>query len=348
LFQSIESFFEQAQPFIAIQIIVFSLLLLAFMRTKKYSMSVQVIFLYISIYYLLFLLSHHIASDVINTLAMAIGFAEGPVILWLALSFSIGNVKKISHWHWLPMILSIGLYSLDSLLMQNFLYALVSISRVLYGIVCLRLLWGTWSETHDSRWHHWVLTLVLYMLALALIKLGAFAVYHSDKTWHAPDWLIFAKTTGAAIVILVMVWWALLKPKIFDEARTHQLKKDPSANEKETYDQLIKLFESDEIYLESNLNLEGLANRLSVNKRDLSESINKVTGEGFRSLLRKYRINKACEILSSQESKNKKILEIAMTSGYSTKSDFNASFKLQEGVSPSQFKQVPRVSQKVH
>jgi AraC-like DNA-binding protein len=237
------------------------------------------------------------------------------------------------------MIGCFGLFLIDPGATQDLLYVGVSISRIVYGYICIQLLWGAWSNVNDTSWHHWVLTIVIYMLSLALIKLISFIIYHADTSWHAPDWIIFAKTTGAASIVLLMLWWALLKPNIFDEARTVQTASDsPTTFEKKIYSELIERFKVDKLYLEWDLKIENVAKLLKVSNRDISKAINKIHGDNFRSLLRQYRITYACEILKSNDNQTIKIIEIAMSSGYSTKSVFNAAFKSQKGMSPTEFR----------
>lgn len=338
--QFTENLYSNAIPFVTGQIIIFGLLLFAFMRLKKYAVCVQMVFLYLAVYYLLFLTTQLYTVVYIDALAMAIGFAEGPIVFWLVLNFTVGDQKKVSFWHWVPMGLSLGLFLIDPKHMHDSLYITVSISRIVYGFICLRLLWGVWAEVNNTTWHQWVLTIVFYMLVLASIKLVSFIIFLADGSWYVPRWIIFAKTTGAASVILLMLWWALLKPSIFDEARSQRYSnRAPTEFEKETYEKLIEIFEREKLYLDSSLNLDNVAARLAVTQREFSEAVNKVYGDGFRSLLRKYRIEKSCEILTSEENKDITILNVAMLSGFSTKSVFNAAFKSQVGVNPSEFRQ---------
>lgn len=332
--------YEYLTPFISAIITMLGLILFAFMRRKKCALGVQLTFLYFAAYYFFFLLTLLVRSTQIDAVAMALGFCEGPLIYWVVLTFTVGERKQLSYFHWLPAALAFCIYMIDPIVVQDPLYVLVSVSRILYGIACCILLWGAYPEARDATWRNWVPLLVVYTLALAAIKLAAFTIYHMDKSWQAPDWVLFLKTTGAASVVLLLLWWALIRSEIFTETREQpcQLTKKPSAFEIDVFERLTKLFEREEIFQEADLNLAVVADKLAVSSRELSEAVNKVSGVGFRALLRQYRIKKACEIFTSQEGANITVLEVAMRSGFATKSVFNAAFRSETGFTPSAYR----------
>lgn len=333
--------YELLTPLFSGTVTIFGLLLLAFTYRQKCAVCVQLTFLYFAGYYLLFLVTHLVNIEPINALAMASGFLEGPLILWLVLTFSVGQRKPIHIWHWLPAAVSLAIYLAAPVAGQDILYIFVSISRMAYAAACCVLLWGGRHDAKGTDWFSWVPMLVAYMFVLASIKLSAFTIYQLDSSWHAPDWVIFAKTTGAALVVLLLVWWALIKPEIFadvrDESKRHG--KAPSDFDSETYKRFSDMLKKEELFKNDDLNLANVADRLAVSSRELSEAVNRVAGMGFRALLRQHRINWACELLATQEGKDIGILEVAMRSGFATKSVFNAAFRSETGLTPTAFKQ---------
>lgn len=332
--------YEYLTPFISGMVTVFGLVLFSFARTKKYAVSLQLTFIYLAVYYLLFLASHWTNFPLINALAMAIGFGEGPLVYWVVLTFAVGMRKGLSPIHWLPILISFFVFLANQTATQDTLYVIVSISRILYGLICASLLWGMRVDAKGSTWTAWLPLLVGYMIILAVIKIAAFTIYHMDNSWHAPDWVIFAKTTGAACVVLLLLWWALIKPAIFSETQSkeHLQVKSPTPFDVDTYERLIALFEKENITQKDDLNLAKVADHLAVSSRELSEAINKVAGVGFRALLRQYRIKNACEILASNEGKTITILEVAMQSGFASKSVFNEAFRTETGLTPTAYK----------
>ena len=333
--------YEFLTPLFSGTVTIFGLLLLAFTYRQKCAVCVQLTFLYFAVYYLLFLVTHLVNIAPVNALAMASGFLEGPLILWLVLTFSVGQRKPMHVWHWLPAAVSLAVYLAAPIVTQDILYVFVSLSRMAYAAACCVYLWGGRYDAKGTDWFNWVPMLVVYMFVLASIKLASFTVYHLDNSWHAPAWVIFAKTTGAAVVVLLLVWWALIKPEIFDDVRERKNAAEKPVTDFDTqvFSQLTDLLKKEELFKNDDLNLANVADRLAVSGRELSEAVNKVAGMGFRALLRQHRIKWACELLATQEGKDINILEVAMRSGFATKSVFNAAFRSETGLTPTAYKQ---------
>ncbi|MDO7666073.1 MAG: helix-turn-helix domain-containing protein [Loktanella sp.] len=69
--------------------------------------------------------------------------------------------------------------------------------------------------------------------------------------------------------------------------------------------------------------------------KQLSEAINKVTGENVSRYINAARINEAKAVLSSGEN----VTSAMLSSGFNTKSNFNREFLRVAGVSPSEWLQ---------
>ncbi|MDO7556654.1 MAG: helix-turn-helix domain-containing protein [Loktanella sp.] len=67
--------------------------------------------------------------------------------------------------------------------------------------------------------------------------------------------------------------------------------------------------------------------------KQLSEAINKVTGENVSRYINAARINEAKAVLSSGEN----VTSAMLSSGFNTKSNFNREFLRVAGVSPSEW-----------
>ena len=100
---------------------------------------------------------------------------------------------------------------------------------------------------------------------------------------------------------------------------------------------LESLFETGKPFLEPELTLPSLASRLDVSSNDLSFVINSEYGENFYTYINRYRINYACQLLSSERGVKLNMLGIAFESGFNSKATFNSSFKKQTGQSPTEF-----------
>ncbi|MDB9804484.1 MAG: helix-turn-helix domain-containing protein [Yoonia sp.] len=72
---------------------------------------------------------------------------------------------------------------------------------------------------------------------------------------------------------------------------------------------------------------------MGVPVKQLSEAINKVTGENVSRYINAARINEAKAVLSSGEN----VTSAMLSSGFNTKSNFNREFLRVAGVSPSEW-----------
>ena len=89
-------------------------------------------------------------------------------------------------------------------------------------------------------------------------------------------------------------------------------------------------------YLDNQLTLTRLADAVGVSGHHLSEVLNQHDGKNFYRFVNEYRIDHVCEKLKNDPSL--KILDLAMSSGFSSKSTFNAVFKQITKHTPSQYR----------
>jgi AraC-like DNA-binding protein len=90
-------------------------------------------------------------------------------------------------------------------------------------------------------------------------------------------------------------------------------------------------------YLDNQLTLTRLAETVGISTHHLSEVLNQHGGKNFYQFVNEYRINYICERLKND--KDIKILDLAMSAGFSSKSTFNAVFKQFVHLTPSQYRQ---------
>ena len=100
---------------------------------------------------------------------------------------------------------------------------------------------------------------------------------------------------------------------------------------------LLHLMETEKVYLDPDLGLPQLAERLHMSTHDLSFVINEGFQENFFQFINRYRVEEAKILLRSDQHKHLSILGIAFESGFRSKTTFNTTFKKVTGLSPSQF-----------
>jgi AraC-like DNA-binding protein len=95
--------------------------------------------------------------------------------------------------------------------------------------------------------------------------------------------------------------------------------------------------EHDKLFLDNELGLPGIAEKLGISIHDTSYLINEVTGSNFYNFVNKYRVEEAKNLLASASLEKLNILGIAFAAGFNSKTAFNTAFKKWTGVSPSEY-----------
>lgn len=100
---------------------------------------------------------------------------------------------------------------------------------------------------------------------------------------------------------------------------------------------LSSLMENDKLFLNNDLNLAAVAEKLGISIHEASFLINETTKDNFYNFVNKYRIEEAKKLLASAKMNELNIVGIAFASGFSSKTTFNTTFKRAVGISPSQY-----------
>lgn len=101
--------------------------------------------------------------------------------------------------------------------------------------------------------------------------------------------------------------------------------------------QLSSLMENDKLFLDNDLNLPAVAEKLGISIHETSFLINEATKDNFYNFINKYRVDEAKKLLASAKMGELNILGIAFASGFNSKTTFNTTFKKFVGISPSQY-----------
>ena len=88
-------------------------------------------------------------------------------------------------------------------------------------------------------------------------------------------------------------------------------------------------------YLESDITLAQLADRLGTSPQLLSQYLNRVLGLSFFDYINGYRVAEVQRALGESASAGQSLLDLAFAAGFNSKSTFNAAFKKLTGVAPS-------------
>lgn len=104
------------------------------------------------------------------------------------------------------------------------------------------------------------------------------------------------------------------------------------------YSRLLSFMLEEKPYLEEDLTLKKLAEKLNIHSHHLSIVINRHARRNFYSFVNSYRLNEFQRLLEEDNSSSTNILYLAMSSGFNSKSTFNHIFKQRYGLTPSEYK----------
>lgn len=116
-------------------------------------------------------------------------------------------------------------------------------------------------------------------------------------------------------------------------ASAENLPKDISEKDRKFIDDLYALMEKH--LSEQDLNVGTICRDFLISRSKFNKKLKELTGETPGSLFRKYKLNKAAEMLKEGR---RNVSEVAMLTGFGTVSYFSVAFKKQFGVTPSEYK----------
>lgn len=102
---------------------------------------------------------------------------------------------------------------------------------------------------------------------------------------------------------------------------------------------LLHCMEREKPYLDAELTLAGLAERIDLSAKALSQIINERLQRNFSDFVNHYRVEEAKTLLRQTAPTWQSVLDIAFEVGFNSKSSFNTVFKKHTGLTPSQFRQ---------
>ena len=192
---------------------------------------------------------------------------------------------------------------------------------------------------------NWLYFFIITAFFLGFIGFGAVIVYlfFPDHVIHYTQ-IFFLML---AITIYVAGYFALTQSEMFSiihgnkDSAEKNIKYAKSSISKESMDLYIKAittcFEEEKIYLDPDITISSLSEKTGIPGHKISQAINETFKINFYSLVNKYRILYAIEILSN-ETDQISIISVCFQSGFNSKSVFNKIFKSYTGKTPSLFR----------
>jgi AraC-like DNA-binding protein len=138
---------------------------------------------------------------------------------------------------------------------------------------------------------------------------------------------------------------ALKQPEIFagiaQNETTKYLGSTLTPSQIEEYKkQLVALLRIDKPFLNPQISLADLSEKLSVSTKHLSQIINQSFNKSFFDFINSYRIQEVQQILKESKDDKLTVLEAMYQAGFNSKSSFNTAFKKETGLTPTEFRQM--------
>lgn len=107
----------------------------------------------------------------------------------------------------------------------------------------------------------------------------------------------------------------------------------------EIWERLQHLLAAERPHLDPTLDLPKLARQLGLRPQELSQVINTRSGGSFYELINRSRVEEAKALLQSTDGRGRKMLDIALSVGFSSQSTFYNQFKKLTGTTPTSFRE---------
>lgn len=129
----------------------------------------------------------------------------------------------------------------------------------------------------------------------------------------------------------------LFPAKLFGESRK---KKKTLFDKNETLSKannLLKIMEEEKAYLDPDLSLSSLADKIGIHPNQLSWLLNESLGKNFNEFINHYRVEAFKQLAADPKNANISIVGLAYDSGFNSKTVFNTYFKKETGITPKEF-----------
>ncbi len=191
----------------------------------------------------------------------------------------------------------------------------------------------------------------LTQLAAASLLARAILIVRDVFSFASDSSTALALQMFSALLALAITTWiamnSLLKPRLFRDVDRRLISIKTTAAPPQTANdaqRLIEYVETERPFLDPELTLARLSDRLAMTPREVSELLNGALGVHFFDFVNSHRIAYAQRLLVEQP--KQPVLQILLDCGFSSKSSFNTAFKKHVGMTPSAFRTQAKLQSK--
>ena len=244
-----------------------------------------------------------------------------------------------------------------------------NVQMIIYYFLALRTLISYQKSIHhlfseisqiNLAWVRWLINGYLFLI-ISLLILFYFVVRYPDQF----ELLIVINTTIITPYIYLITFKGISQPTLWqiqpdlnketvekemhkaEEIEIHIMNDEMPRPSKaglsgdkieEIVKKIILMMEQEKLYLETDLTLQQLADKLQVPNYQVSQAINDGMKKNFYDLVNGYRVEEAKRLLLDPKNKNFTILSMGFEAGFNSKTTFNTVFKKFTGLTPTEYR----------
>ncbi len=271
-------------------------------------------------------------SDIYFNLMHASYLAFGPIVL-LYIRSIINPASKKQYWfHFVPSFVSlIGAFTIRGIVGEYswlIAYWVIQIHPLPYSLTSVHALFTkSKSRNLNKTW--------FYSIGLIPLVLMAFNILY-----FTIDFPFYIVTTALVMVltylIILMAFNGDFKSILGTSKRKYENLNIDSSEIENLWNTLNQSVKSEKLYLNPALKISNVAEKVDRPNHLISMVINSQSGKNFSEYINQLRIEYAKTLLI--EDPDKKILAVALDSGFSSLSVFNSAFKKMTGLSPTSYR----------
>lgn len=275
----------------------------------------------------------------------AIGILYGPLIYLLVreAAFADRALSWKDAWLAAPFVFGVTLPTQGSLrLWLASVVTLISLGAAVRIVLAFRASAALSRTSRALARMHWLMWAVAGAVALALIDALRMALAERGVS-IGPEGAMFAATLMGLIALTGWLAFGASEhvrrggPLLADEQNlANEAPGVPGPEAVANFERIENLLAEKALFLEPGLRLADLAHAAALTPREASHAINACFGSNFSAYINERRARQARAFIE-EGMRRKTFLQIAMESGFSSKTAFNEAFKKLTGLTPTEF-----------
>jgi len=280
-----------------------------------------------------------------SLLPLQFSMALGPLIFFYVIKITRPEYKfRLKDMlHFLPLLLQLGAgvaaYGGSAFQLLTFVSVIIYLfkSHRLIERYYQRLKFnGGDRYRHELRWLHKFVIAFGFLCLLWVPFSGVdYIYYHGQLGIHA-YYPLYLALTGAIIWMGARTF--LLPDAVASINNAPAVKPIPQAQLKQKGTWLKKTVKENGYYMDPELSLSSLAEKLGLHTHELSRILNTVLKKSFNDFINEYRVAEVIRKMQDPGNDHITLLGIAFESGFNSKTTFNRTFRQMTGKGPAEYK----------